>query len=184
MLPAHLLAGIEIFFASTSLTGAAHLNNVHGQMTDSPCRLRMNSRDQAINLGSVPAGNKKLPGTRSTSDRFTLWLEDCLMASGYIRDEQTVGALLGMGRPAISVSLTALDAANVPSLIRLAGVKEIGLLNTDKLNRHTDLKSHGTPLLLTPCDNVPGWDVAVERTPESLVTGPFQAIAGFRASYD
>lgn len=168
----------------SEVDGEHGLLHVKGELTDSPCRLTMDSMDQTIDLGTLASADLAYPGARSAPVHFTLRLQDCLVASGHIRDARSGGTVYGVNHPVVSVSFTAPADFSDPSLMKLHGVQGIALRMTDSRNHDVRVGSRGVPQLLTPGDNQLGWTVVAERTPEAIVPGPFRATADFRLSYD
>lgn len=175
---------LSAYHPLSDVDGEHGLLHVKGELTDSPCRLTMDSMDQTIDLGTLASADLAYPGARSAPVRFTLRLQDCLVASGHIRDTRSGGTVFGVNHPVVSVSFTAPADFSDPSLMRLHGVQGIALRMTDARNHDVRLGSRGVPKLLTPGDNQLAWTVVAERTPEALVPGPFRATADFRLSYD
>ncbi len=175
---------LSAYHPLSDVDGEHGLLHVKGELTDSPCRLTMDSMDQTIDLGTLASADLAYPGARSAPVRFILRLQDCLVASGHIRDTRSGGTVFGVNHPVVSVSFTAPADFSDPSLMRLHGVQGIALRMTDVHNHDVRLGSRGVPHLLTPGDNQLGWTVVAERTPEALVPGPFRATADFRLSYD
>lgn len=183
---AFLLSTFEVD-ASNSLAntdGEHGLLHVFGQLVDSPCRLSMDSSEQAIDLGTLASADLAYPGARSLPMNFSIRLLDCLVASGHLQDERTDSTVWGANQPVVSIGFTAPADISDPSLMKLNGVKGVALRMTDSRGHDIHLGSLGVPQLLTPGDNVLNWTVQAERVPGLMVPGRFQAVAGFWINYD
>lgn len=180
-----MLAAAEVGAASLEGVDGEHGTlTVSGELVDSPCRLSMDSLDQTVDLGTLASSDLTRPGDRSNPVRFSVRLEGCLVASGYLRDAGTDGATWSASQPVVDVAFTAPADFRNPSLMRLNGVEGIALRLTDDRNQDVRLGSRGVPKLLTPGDNTLSWDIVAERVPGPVVPGAFRAVADFRLSYE
>lgn len=158
--------------------------DVYGELVDSPCRLSMDSRDQTVDLGTLAAASLIQTGDRSMPLHFMLRLDNCLAASGHIRDQRTDATVVGINQPVVTLMFTAPADPLAPTLIKLNGVSGIGLRITDSLHRDIRLGSLGAPQILSPGNNTLTWSLMAERTAGPLIPGPFRATADIRLSYD
>lgn len=157
---------------------------VTGEVVDSPCRLSMDSWDQTIDLGTLASADLGYLGARSRPVTFSIRLEGCLPASGYLYDVLTGGKTLSESQPVVNIAFSAPADFSDPSLMKLVGVEGIALRMTDSHNRDVRLGTHGVPQLLEPGDNSLHWTIVAERVPGPLQPGAFRAVADFKLSYD
>jgi len=82
--------------------GANGVLHISGALTESACRLEMDSARQDIRLGEVATGQLATVGARGTATGFQLRLRDCLRGPAYIRDERTGTLLWAPDQPGLS----------------------------------------------------------------------------------
>lgn len=169
---------------SWEVEGANGTLYVHGALTESACRLEMDSVRQDIALGEVGTGRLQAIGSRGEPVRFELRLADCLHGPSGSRDERTGALTWAANQPAVTVSFKApRDAAN-PQLVQAQGVSGLGLRLATERGEDVRLGERGKPLLLTPGQNALSYTVTPERTPASLMAGSYRAVVDFYLSYD
>lgn len=164
--------------------GEHGLLTITGALVDSPCRLNMESRDQTVDLGTLASADLRYPGARSNPVIFTVQLEGCLPASGYLYDSETGNTTLSNNQPVVDMSFSAPADFSDPSLMKLTGAEGIALRLTDSHNHDVRLGSRGVPQLLNPGDNTLSWTVVAERVPGPMIPGTFRAVADFKLNYD
>lgn len=157
---------------------------VHGALTESACRLEMESARQDIALGEVGTGRLQAVGAQGEPVRFELRLKDCLRSPAGSRDVRTGGLTWADNQPAVTVTFRATRDADNPQLVKAQGVSGLGLRVRDERGRDVRLGSRGEPLLLTPGKNTLGYTVTPERTPAGLMAGSYRALMDFHLSYD
>ncbi|MBU5413216.1 fimbrial protein [Serratia ureilytica] len=164
--------------------GANGVLQVRGALTESACRLEMESTWQDISLGEIGTGRLQNVGDRGTPVAFELLLRDCLRSPAGSRDSRT-GALTWAGnQPAVTVTFRAVQDADNPQLVRAQGVAGLGLRLTDSRGQDVRLGSRSEPLLLTPGQNALSYSVTPERTAARLAAGSYRATVDFSLSYD
>ncbi|EPE3626023.1 type 1 fimbrial protein [Serratia marcescens] len=165
--------------------GASGALYISGALTESACRLEMDSARQDIVLGDIGTGRLTQLGNRGTPVKFELRLRDCLRGPAAVRDERTGALSWALDQPAVRVGFTAVADAENPQLAKVVGASGFGLRLLDSLGRDVRLGSRGAPLWIAP----PGTDVltytiATERTSAPLQSGAYQAVVDFNLSYD
>lgn len=164
--------------------GANGVLQVHGALTESACRLEMDSARQDIWLGDVATGHLARVGDRGTAVTLELRLRDCLRGPANSRDERT-GALSGApDQPAVRVSFRAPADSDNPQLVKAQGVSGLGLRLLDAVGEDVRLGSRGKPLWLMPGSDTLTYFVAPERTAAPLRAGSYQAAIDFSLFYD
>ena len=164
--------------------GANGVLYISGALTESACRLEMDSARQDISLGEVATGKLAVMGARGTPVAFELRLHDCLRGPAVSRDERTGARLWAHDQPAMRVAFNAPADADNAQLVKAQGVSGMGLRLLDAHGRDVRLGSRGAPLWLTPGSNVLSYSVMPERTVASLRAGTYRAVVDFALSYD
>ncbi|CAI1165036.1 PAP fimbrial minor pilin protein precursor [Serratia entomophila] len=164
--------------------GANGVLQVRGALTESACRLEMESAWQDISLGETGTGRLQNVGDRGTPVAFELLLRDCLRSPAGSRDSRSGTLVWADNQPAVTVTFRAVQDADNPQLVKAQGVSGLGLRLTDPNGRDVRLGSRGEPLLLTPGQNALSYTVVPERTPAPLVAGAYRAAVDFQLNYD
>lgn len=164
--------------------GASGVLQIRGAMTESACRLEMDSARQDIRLGTVGTGRLQQLGDRGDPVVFELRLRDCLRSFAGAREDRSGALSWAANQPAVTISFSAPADADNPQLVKLRGVSGIGLRLTDRADRDVRLGGRGAPLLLTPGSHSLAYRVATERTQAPLSAGVYVAMVDFRLNYD
>ncbi|BEN13853.1 type-1 fimbrial protein [Serratia marcescens] len=164
--------------------GANGVLYVDGTLTESACRLEMDSVRQDIRLADVGTGQLAQPGARGTPVAFELRLRDCLRSPARNRDERTGALYWAPDQPAVRVSFRAPADADSPQLVKAQGVSGLGLRVLDGHGRDVRLGSRGEPLWLAPGSNALNYTVVPERTAAPLRAGSYRAVVDFSLNYD
>lgn len=178
-----LLSG-SINAADKVVDGNYGLLHVRGALTESACRLAMDSAWQEVDMGTTATGVLKKPGDQGTPVRVEIRLEDCLPSPTSVRDAWSGDLLWSRDQPSVTVSFVAPGELFNPGLIRVTGASGLALRLTDRLQRAVRLNGEGHPLLLEPGGNTLFYYIAPERTAAPLVAGAWQALIHFRLNYD
>jgi type 1 fimbria pilin len=169
---------------NANVEGANGSLYVYGALTESACRLEMESAYQDIDLGVVGSANLQQVGDRGEPVTLSLGLKDCLRSPASSRDLRTGGLTWSENQPAVTVSFRATRDADTPQLVKAMGVSGMGLRLRDAGGQDVRLGSRGAPLLLTPGQTVLTYTVTPERTAAALVAGSYWAVVDFHLSYD
>ncbi|HIE3988126.1 fimbrial protein [Serratia nevei] len=164
--------------------GANGVLYIEGALTESACRLEMDSARQDIRLGEVATGRLAQVGDRGVPVAFELRLRDCLRSPAVGRDERTGALSWAHDQPAVRVAFRAPADADNPQLVKVQGVSGLGLRMLDGRGNDVRLGSRGAPLWLTPGNDVLSYTVAAERTATPLSAGVYRAVVDFSLSYD
>ncbi|AHG22485.2 hypothetical protein Z042_24900 [Chania multitudinisentens RB-25] len=169
--------------ASGIIDGTQGVLRVTGTLTESACRLEMNSADQSVRLGDVGTGRLQQMGDYGTPVAVLLHLQDCIRSSSSNSDRQ--GNLTwGESQPAVSLTFSGLQDDSNPQLFLAQGVSGMGLRLTDAQNHNVMPGVAGRPQLLTPGSNVLTYYIMPERTGARLQAGTYLAYINFRLSYE
>ncbi|WP_368927381.1 fimbrial protein [Serratia marcescens] len=164
--------------------GASGMLYVRGALTESACRLEMDSALQDVWLGEIATGALARPGDRGTPVSVTLRLRDCLRGPAASRDERTGALSWAADQPAVRVNFVAVADADNPQLVKAQGISGLGLRMLDAHGQDIRLGSYGKPLWLTPGKNTLNYRVMAERTGAPLRAGSYLAMIAFQLSYD
>ncbi|MFJ4235934.1 fimbrial protein [Serratia nevei] len=164
--------------------GANGVLYIEGTLTESACRLEVDSARQDIRLGEVATGRLAQTGDRGVPVAFELRLRDCLRGPASSRDERTGALTWAPDRPAVRVAFRAVADADNPQLVQAQGATGLGLRLLDQHGRDVRLGSRGAPLWVAPGSNVLSYSVAAERTAAPLRAGAYRAMVDFSLSYD
>ncbi|MGF6191339.1 fimbrial protein [Serratia sp. 2723] len=167
-----------------AVDGANGTLSVQGALTESACRLEMDSARQDIQLGETGTGRLWQVGDRGEPVAFELRLKDCLRSPAGSGDVRTGGLTWADNQPAVSVSFKATRDADNPQLVKAQGVSGMGLRMANDRGQDVRLGSWGQPLLLAPGQNTLIYTVAPERTLANLIAGSYRAVVDFHLSYD
>lgn len=177
-----LMPGAQATAENWDVEGANGSLNVYGALTESACRLDMNSTRQDVVLGEVGTGRLQTFGARGEPVRVELRLEDCLRSPAGSLDLRTGGLTWADNQPAVTVSFYAPGDADNPQLVKTQGVSGVGLESAQ--GEDVRLGSRGKPLLLTPGQNTLSYTVTPERPPAPLMASSYRAVVDFHLSYD
>lgn len=157
---------------------------VRGALTESACRLQMESARQDIWLGEVGTGRLQSVGDQGDPVRVTLRLQDCLRGPAGGQDNRNGAWSWAPQQPAVTVSFNAPADIDNPQLVQVAGASGLALRLRDEGGQDVRLGSRGKPLLLTPGQNSLNYTVRAERTAALLAPGAWRTTVDFRLSYD
>lgn len=179
-----LAPGIAAAADNWQVEGANGVLHVHGVLTESACRLEMNSAEQAVSLGNTGTGRLQKAGDRGEPVAFQLRLRDCIRTTGSSRDER--GGMLSWdaNQPVVSVRFIASADADNAQLIKVQGVSGLGLRMLDAKGRDIRLGFRGKPQFLTPGQDVLTYRVMPERTAAPLQAGAYRSQVNFSLNYD
>lgn len=189
MVPVAILSMMALVPKSHALTGGDIDGNVgvlhvQGALTESACRLEMNSAWQTVDLGNMGTAHLRQVGAQGEPVKLRLQLRDCLRSPADNWDERSGTRLWNPSQPAVSVSFVAPADVNTPALVQIQGASGLGLRLRDEQGRDARLGSRGAPLWLTPGQSTLIYSVTPERTRAPLQAGAYSARVDFRLNYD
>ncbi|HHK8038128.1 TPA: fimbrial protein [Serratia marcescens] len=164
--------------------GAHGVLHVHGELTESACRLELASAYQTVQLGNTATAQMAQAGDRGVPVNVRLQLRDCLRTPSYNRDTRSGNLLWSTQQPAVSVSFIAPADADNPELVKVRGATGLALRITDVQGRDIRLGSRGAPLALAVGQHALNYTITPERTRAPLVPGAYAAVVDFQLSYD
>lgn len=158
---------------------------VEGALSESACRLEMDTQHQTVMMGDIGTGRLKQVGDRGNEVGFDIRLVDCIRSAGASRDEQSGNLLWAKYEPVVTVSFRAVLDDDNPQLIKANGVGGVGLRLLDPRGRDVRLGGRGEPMILTGNRQaVLHYTLIPERTSAPLQAGAYRALVDFRLSYD
>ena len=152
--------------------GANGVLYVRGALTESACRLEMDSLRQEVWLGEVATGSLTQTGDRGAAVSFALRLRDCLRSPAANRDERTGALSWAADQPAVRVSFRAPADADNPRAVMLDGRNGTLLWTTPRLDEHAPADDERLPLLSAPGSARRGPD---DTTSRARSAGPSRA---------
>jgi type 1 fimbria pilin len=158
--------------------------HVVGALTEGACRLDMTSAYQQVALGDTARARLGRPGNQGTPVTFHLQLRDCSRPGGRQRDLRQGNVTWDRLQPVMTVSFVAPADPDTPALVRVAGVRGIGLRIRDRQGRDIRLGDRGAPQFVTPANDELVYTVTPERTRAPLTAGSYRAVVDFRLNYD
>ena len=158
--------------------------NVYGVLTESACRLEMESERQDVNLGYQTLDRLQHTGDQGKPVAVDIKLRDCLRTTTGSRNMRDGNKAWSLQQPSMSVSFVATPDANSPSLVKVNGVTGLALRITDKQKQDMPLGSQGRTLLLNPGQNTLTYYIIPQRTAAPIVSGAYQANVDFHLNYD
>lgn len=167
-----------------NVEGASGVLRVHGSLTESACRLKMESAWQDITLNETGTARLKKVSDRGTPHTVRLMLEDCLSVTRRSQDSRTGDPLWSPDQPAVSIRFIAPMDEDNPQLVKVHGTGGLALQLADAQGRNVRLNGLGTPLLLAPGQNELIYTVTPERTKSPLQAGEYWAQLNFGMSYE
>lgn len=168
---------------SWDVEGANGVLYVYGTLTESACRLEMDSLRQDIRLEDTGTGRLHHKGDSGTPVMFRIGFKDCIR-SDTVTDERTGKEIGAYHQPIVSVRFSGPRDVNSPELFSLNGVSGLGLRIADKTGNDIRAGSRGVPLVLDRGQDSLYYTVAAVRTSDPLVAGNFYAAVDFNLSYD
>ncbi len=170
--------------SSWGIDGLMGKIQVRGVLTESACRLDLNSSYQEIDLGTLPTGHFQNVGDSGNPVSFSIVLRDCLR-SGTSNDDPLSGLkVLDRYQPSVTLHFLATVTAENENIIPMKGVDGIGLVISDKYHKTVKPGHGGRPLLITPGQDTLKYYVTPVRILGPLHAGTFRGNILFYMSYD
>ncbi|OUC37006.1 fimbrial protein [Enterobacter sp. J49] len=168
---------------SWEVEGSNGLLYVYGTLTESACRLEMDSLHQDIRLEDTGTGRLLNTGDSGTPVLFRIGFSDCLR-SDTVRDGRTGNMVEAFLQPVVKVSFSGPRDETIPDLFSVRGASGLGLRIADKAGNNVLANNIGAPLILVQGQNSLYYSVAPVRTSAPLVAGSFSAAIDYKLSYD
>ncbi|MFJ3458585.1 fimbrial protein [Scandinavium goeteborgense] len=166
-----------------NVEGEHGLLKVSGAMTDSPCMMDMMSKFQEVDLGKVNNAQLHRPGDEGPKTELRFILRHCISTDSRLLSLQNGSVSSSRNQPLMYVEFASESDRYNPDLIQIKGIHGIGLRLKDEYNRTLHLGQVSAPQYLDRGQNILRYSIAIERTSDKLVLGPFHATMDFKISY-
>lgn len=166
------------------IDGQSGIIEVHGALTQSACRLELNSSHQEIDLGTLSTGDFQKVGQSGKPIPLIFFIKDCLISQTFKFDDLTNTTMTDRYQPSVSFSfLSAITSPN-HRFVAITGTTGIGLAIKDPYNRMVRLGGKGEALFLQPDQDILKFTITPVRIAETLSVGKFHATIFFFLKYD
>lgn len=167
-----------------NVDGQHGILRVKGALTDSPCRLQMESTDQTINLGIVGLGDLPNIGAVGQGATLRIGLTGCLAVQNAQWDRQ-IGLLpWSVNQPGVNIRFTGADTDSSGQYLQLRGGTGLGVVIKDIHGNPLKLGRFTSPQLLPVGQTELTYTVAPIRLQHMVSPGEFYGVMGFQLSYD
>lgn len=163
--------------------GANGVLHVRGVLTESACRLAMQSVYQTVDLGRNSTSVFKYVGKKGTPISFNILLEDCMRSESRNHDQQD-NITWSSNMPAMRIRFLAVSDNNDNRLIKVNGAEGIALELSDEKFNVIKPSILTKPKLLSTGGNILTYYITPVRTQSYLNAGDFQAQVRFQLIYD
>lgn len=167
-----------------NVDGANGVLHVSGSLTESACRISMDSANQTIELGNTETANLPEIGSKARSIPFHIRLLDCIEMKTSLSNLQTGQTAWSQQQPAVKIRFTAPTTPFMPNLASVTGVQGLGLEISSDQGNILPLNRQSNPLLLTPGDNLLTYYVTPVRISKDIVPGAYTAVISFEMLYE
>lgn len=157
---------------------------VHGTLTESACRLSMDSAYQVIDLGNASTAQLQRVGDKGRAVPFNINLLDCVRTDMKMENSHNGTTTWSVMQPAVKVRFIAPTNEHNSSVVQVLGAKGLGLQIT-AANGETVAIGVATPpeLLFLNSDSLLYYVTPV-RVATSLEAGQYSAVINFELIYD
>lgn len=156
---------------------------VHGSLTESACRIEMDSTDQSINLGNIGTADLKNIGDRAPASTFFIKLEDCLLDNSRLVDDKTGLVTWSSSQPIFKIKFNSVQSDLNPNIIQVSGLKGLGLELQDINGDTIDIGSFARPQFLNKPKNTLTYKIVPIKT-GALEPNEYSAIISFELVYE
>lgn len=157
---------------------------VHGSLTESACRLEMDSARQSVEAGNIDSAEFSSVGDNAPPFLVKIRLEGCQFSVNHHRDHTTGNRAWSNDGPSVSVRFSAPRDISNPSLFNVTGTRGFGLKFIDDEGHTIQPYSASRIEFLNPENNSLIYTVVPVRTSSPLTGGRWQSIINFGLEYD
>ena len=179
-----LLSPLALAAMPPSIDGETGVLHVYGSLTESPCRLEMDSAWQAVSLGNTASARLQKAGDEGAPVAFVLRLRDCRALAARSRDERSGNLLWSRSQPAVAVRFIAAADDDSPQLMAVRGVSGMALRLRDARGRDVSPGRRGRAVLLVPGQDTLRYTLSAERTRAPLRAGAWHVLINVGMEYD
>lgn len=155
---------------------------VKGSLTESPCRLAMDSSYQTVDMGNLDTGTLQHNG-KGTSIPFHIELEDCLETATQLENVQKGMVAWSSTQPAVKIRFIAPVVPLMPDFAQVNGAQGLGLALSTSGGALLPLRQESEPQLLPSGQSTLTYYVTPVRT-GLLVPGTYSALIAFEMIYE
>lgn len=164
--------------------GANGVLYVSGSLTESPCRLAMNSAYQSVVLGNTETADLKQVGQTGKPVPFHLELRDCIEMPTSLENVRTGQTAWSSTQPAVKIRFIAPTVPFMPTVARVNGTQGLGLELTNRQGDVLPLDETSNPHLLASGQDTLTYYVTPIRTAATLQPGAYSAVIAFEMLYE
>ncbi|EKT53663.1 fimbrial protein [Providencia burhodogranariea] len=157
---------------------------VYGSLTESACRLSMNSAFQTVDIGNIESATLKKVGDHGHKTPINIELTDCIETPTLIRNDKTGNAIWSTSQPGFKIHFLSPTVPFKPNLAQVEGVTGIGLLITNQQGKEIEFGENSVPELIFPGNNLLTYYVSPVRTAEAFQAGTYRSIISFQITYE
>ncbi|MEX9975955.1 fimbrial protein [Providencia rettgeri] len=157
---------------------------VFGSLTESPCRITMNSLYQSIDMGNIETADLSKVGKTGRPVPFHIELLDCIETSTALQDIKTDRLVWSNEQPGIKMRFLAPTVPFYPQLVKVVGVQGIGLQLSDDAGQVLLLGESSVPRLLSPGQDSLSFFITPIRIADNMQAGAYHALISFELIYD
>ncbi|EMI5490147.1 type 1 fimbrial protein [Providencia stuartii] len=167
-----------------NVEGASGQLYVFGSLTESPCRIAMESMYQSVDMGNIETADLKKVGQTGRPVPFHIELLDCIETPTALRDIKTGSVAWSSEQPGVKMRFLAPSVPFYPQLARVVGVQGLGLQLSDEAGRVIPLGESSVPRLLSPGQDSLSFFITPVRIASDLQAGAYRALISFELMYD
>ena len=167
-----------------NVDGANGVLYVSGSLTESPCRLAMESASQSVDLGNTETASLPNVGAKAQSVPFHITLLDCIEMNTLLKNSNTGDAVWSNKQPAAKIRFIAETVPLMPQYAKVVGAQGLGLEISSSQGDALPLNAKSNPLLISPGDNVLTYYVTPVRISDNLSPDAYSAIISFEMLYE
>lgn len=157
---------------------------VHGTLTESTCRLAMDSAYQAINLGNISTAELQKVGDTGPAVSLDINLLDCVRHDTSMENFDTGTTTWSYIQPAVKVRFLATTINDSTSVIKVLGAKGLGIQISNSAGDVIPVGMSTPPQLLALNNDSLKYYITPVRTAQSLEAGQYYAVINFELIYD
>lgn len=157
---------------------------IYGSLSESACRLSMDSVYQAIDLGNTSTADLQKFGSKGTPVKFDIDLLDCVYHDTDIENFRAGTTIWSTTQPAVKVRFLSPTISDNSNIIQVLGAKGLGLQITDAAGQVIPMGVSTSPQLLQLNSDTLTYFVTPVRTAAPLEAGQYHAVVNFELIYD
>lgn len=157
---------------------------IFGSLTESACRISMESAYQSVDMGNIETADLQRVGQKGKPVPFHIELLDCIETVTSLRDLKTGSVAWSSLQPGVKVRFLAPSVPGSPELIDVSGVEGLGLQLSDNQGRVIPVGENSFPELLSPGQDNLTYFITPVRIANKLQPGAYRSLVSFELMYD